>query len=65
MVELTKGGMYLLKGQVLMADTGEFSLSEANNKLNQAGQASLSTGNFTKEQAQSGTIAYQILSSHN
>ena len=65
MVELKKGGVYLLKGQVLMADAGEFSVHEANNLLRQAGLTSLSQDSCTKEQAQSGTMAYQILSSHN
>ena len=65
MVELKKGGVYLLKGQAVMADTGECSVQEANSLLQQAGQTSLAQESFTKEQAKSGTIAYQILSSHN
>ena len=65
MVELKKGGVYLLKGQAIMADSGECSIQEANSLLHQAGQSSLSQESFTKEQAKSGTIAYQILSSHN
>ena len=51
MVELKKGGVYLLKGQAVMADTGECSVQEANSLLQQAGQTSLAQESFTKEQA--------------
>lgn len=65
MVEVKKGGVYLLKGQVLMADTGECSVLEANNRLNQAGFTPLAQDCITKDQASKGTIAYQVLTSHN
>ena len=65
MIELSQGGVYLLQGQVLLADTGECSVHEANNRLNQAGLPALQQDNIDKDQAKTGTMAYQILSTHN
>lgn len=65
MIELSQGGVYLLQGQVLLADSGECSVHEANNRLNQAGLPALQQDNINKDQAKTGTMAYQILSTHN
>jgi aconitate hydratase len=54
MIELFKGGAYLIKGKEIICDDG---CAEA--KLAQTGV------NVSKEQAQKGTISYSILSAHN
>ena len=65
MVELVKGGVYLLKGQVPMAAQGEFDAGKANGALAAAGMSALQDANVTQEKAHAGTIAYQIITAHN
>jgi len=65
MVQVIKNGVYLLKGQVVVEDKGDFSSNEANNRLASAGFSPLTETAIDREKAQTGTIAYQILTSHN
>ena len=65
MIELSQGGVYLLQGQVLLADGGDCSVREANNRLHQAGLPALQQDSIDKDQAKTGTMAYQILTTHN
>lgn len=65
MVQVIKNGVCLLKGQVVVEDKGDFSINEANNRLASAGVSPLTETAIDREKAQTGTIAYQILSSHN
>ena len=64
MIELSQGGVYLLQGQVLLADGGDCSVREANNRLHQAGLPALQQDSIDKDQAKTGTMAYQILTTH-
>ncbi|TCL39835.1 aconitate hydratase [Anaerospora hongkongensis] len=65
MVQLTKNGVFLIKGQVIVEDNGAVNVAEINSKLFGAGLSALNSGILDKKAAKGGTIAYQILSSHN
>ena len=65
MVELLKKGVYLGKGTVIQEDVEEGTLAALNGQLTRSGLAPLSINNLDREQALAGTIAYQILTSHN
>ena len=65
MIKICGGGVYFLKGQVLVPDKGECSIDEMNNQLNRAGFSSLKQKSISKEQAQAGTISHRILAKHN
>ena len=65
MVKLVKQGIYLLKGQVVLEETGPLDLDNANTLLSRAGLAPLSEKNIDKERARERTISFQILNSHN
>ena len=57
--------VYLLKGQVIVEDKGGLSIEEANNRLASLGLPGLTQETINKEEARAGTIAHQILMSHN
>lgn len=65
MVQLTKNGVFLIKGQVIVEDNGAVNVAEIDSKLLSAGLSALNSGILDKKAAKKGTIAYQILSSHN
>ncbi|MCX7781139.1 MAG: hydratase [Negativicutes bacterium] len=65
MIRLTKTGVFLIKGQIAVEDTGAVRLEAINSQLAQAGLAGISPDSLDRETARQGTIAYQILSSHN
>ena len=65
MVNLVKRGIYLLKGQLVLEDTGLLDVDQVNNHLSRAGLAPLSEESIDKERARGWTISSQILHSHN
>ncbi|MBP2641266.1 MAG: 3-isopropylmalate dehydratase [Firmicutes bacterium] len=65
MIELIAKGNYLLNGALLLEDADKLDIAEINNRLLHAKLAPLSNNGITQEIARTGTIAYQILSSHN
>jgi aconitate hydratase len=65
MVHLVKRGIYLLKGQLVLEDTGPLNVAQVNNQLSRAGLASLSEKSIDKERAREGTISSEILRRHN
>lgn len=65
MIELLPGGTYLLKGQVILKDADKMTKDEVNACLRRKGVSPLQDGNISRERGQKGTIAYQILTSHN
>jgi len=65
MIQLTKSGVFLLKGQIPVEDTGAVSIAGINSRLAEAGLPDLQLENINKEAAKQGTIAYQIFTSHN
>jgi aconitate hydratase len=65
MVNPVKRGIYLLKGQLVLEDTGPLDVDQVNNRLSRAGLAPLSEKSIDKERAREGTISSQILRSHN
>ena len=65
MVTLVKQGIYLLKGQLVLEETGPLDLDKVNTILSRAGLAPLSEKNIDKERARGQTISSQILNSHN
>jgi aconitate hydratase len=65
MVELVKRGIYLLKGQLVLEDTGPLDLGKVNDRLSGAGLAPLSEETVDRETARGRTISSQILNSHN
>lgn len=64
MIQLTKGGCYLLRNQALVPSETNLSAEMANRLLAQFGARPL-TKDADKNEARRGTIAYQILRSHN
>lgn len=65
MIQLTKSGVFLLKGQIPVEDTGAVSAAEIDGRLAEAGLPGLQLENINKEAARQGTIACQIFTSHN
>jgi aconitate hydratase len=65
MITLVKRGIYLLKGQLVLEETGPLDPADVNNRLAGAGLGPLSEKNVDKERAREGTMSFQILSSHN
>lgn len=65
MIELIAKGTYLLNGALLVEDADKLDMEEINNRLQHERLAPLSNIGITQESARKGTIAYQILSSHN
>lgn len=65
MVKVIKNGTFLLKGQIIVEDTGSLTIEEVNNRLSDIGLSGLKQGVVSKEQARTETIAYQILTTHN
>ena len=65
MVELIKSGVFLIKGQIAVEDTGTVSLEEINTKLAGVGLSDLSQDSIDKGVAKKGTISHQIMTSHN
>lgn len=65
MIQLTKSGVFLLKGQIPVEDTGAVSIAGINSRLAEAGLPDLQLENINKEAAKQGTIACQILTNHN
>ncbi len=63
MVTLVKQGIYLLKGQVVLEDTGPLDVGNVNTILSRAGLAPLSERNIDTERAREGTISFNILNS--
>ena len=64
MVTVVKRGIYLLKGEFVLEDTGPFDLDGVNRRLSGAGLAPLSEGPIDKERARGQTISSRILQSH-
>ncbi|MDI7260632.1 MAG: hydratase [Thermodesulfobacteriota bacterium] len=64
MIKLVKQGVYLLKGQLVLEDTGQLDLNNLNNSLSRAGLGPLSEENIDQESARARTISSQILNSH-
>ena len=65
MVDLVKRGIYLLKGQLVLEDTGALDVGQVNSLLSKDGLAPLTEGSIDKEQGKGRTISSQILHSHN
>ncbi len=65
MVEIINGGIYLLKGKLLMQEADQLSLDDINHRLAKENLQPLSVSQIEQEQARSNTIAHQILMSHN
>lgn len=65
MVTLVKQGIYLLRGQLVLEETGPLDWDNVNTILSRAGLAPLSERNVEKERARERTISFQILNSHN
>ena len=65
MVTLVKQGIYLLKGQLVLEETGPLDAGTINTLLSRAGLAPLLEKNVDKEKARKGTISFQILNSRN
>ena len=65
MVQLTKTGVFLIKGRIAVENTGAMSLETINSQLSGAGLSVLHQDSLDREAARKGTIAHQILSSHN
>jgi aconitate hydratase len=65
MVTLVKQGIYLLKGHLVLQETGPLDVGKVNTILSRAGLAPLSEKTIDKERARGQTISAQILTSHN
>jgi aconitate hydratase len=65
MVTVVRRGIYLLKGELILEDTGPLDLEGVKSRLSSAGMAPLSDKAIDKERARQGTISSQILNSHN
>jgi aconitate hydratase len=66
MIELLPGGTFLLKGQVIVKDADRMIKDEINHCLSRLGKGPLTDHNaVNQDRARKGTIAYQILNSHN
>ncbi|NLI92625.1 MAG: hydratase [Peptococcaceae bacterium] len=65
MIELIKKGVYLLKDRVIMEGADQLPLEEANKRLLSENLSPLSEKEISREKAQTGTIAYNILKDHN
>lgn len=65
MIELVEQGAYLLKGQLILKDTGQLNRTHLNNILSRAGLGPLSEEKVHQESARKRTISSQILKNHN
>jgi aconitate hydratase len=65
MIELVKKGVYLLKGRLVLEDSGPLELNWLNDRLFEAGMGPLSQRAIDKESARGQTITSQILNRHN
>ncbi len=65
MIELIYKGTYLVKGKLLIEQADKLAINEINTRLRHENLEALSVSEITKEKARAGTIACQILSSHN
>lgn len=64
MIKLSNDGVYLLRGKQIIGETECLDCEAINTRLSHSGLAPL-PGEIRKDKAKCGTIAYQILSSHN
>lgn len=65
MINLVKKGIYLVKGQMVLEETGPLNLKDLNDRLLRESLGPLSEKDISKESARGRTIASRILSSHN
>lgn len=65
MIELMQGGTYLLQGQIIRKDADKLTKDELELCLRREGLEPLNDYDISAGKARKGTIAYQILNSHN
>ncbi|SMC70609.1 hydratase [Sporomusa malonica] len=65
MVQLTKAGVFLVKGHLTVEDTGAVTVEQVNSKLAGAGLPGLRLDRIDREAAKQATMACQIFGSHN
>jgi len=65
MINLMKKGIYLLKGQLVLEESGPLDLKDLNDRLLRGNLGPLSGKDVSKESARGRTITSRILSSHN
>ena len=65
MVTLSRKGVFVIRGRLIMEDADRLSPEEINNRLVGAGLTPLPGERITGEKARRGTMAYRILAAHN
>lgn len=65
MINLVKKGIYLVKGQLVLEESGPLNRKDLNDRLLKSGLGPLSEEDLSKESAKRRTITSRILSTHN